>query len=338
LSPIAFGGEVLFKSAVHYDEPTQVIQKPRDMAVDEDGNVYLLDTGMHRVFVWEKSGRFIQTFGQQGEGPGEFAFEDGVGNLTVTSDYIVITDDRIKKVHFWSHDLRYLRSISKPGLGRIKALHAIRDKFVVVNNNIDKGNHELQLLDENFDMIDTLAALNQSLYVRNDRGGWDYHPFASLLIVGIYGDEIWYSDTNDNWVRCLNVKGELVREFRVPLMAEELPQAEKQPYAESFESWRSSRDRLFLPDFNSVIDFIYPLDDDILIVSQYRFENGRCQGLALHRKSGKILGRFTQLLGDDVGFLSSIDGKLVCVDVDEDGDYRLSQLKLILETDNEAAK
>jgi hypothetical protein len=51
---------------------------PAGMAVDEKGNLYILDTGNHRVQRFSPDGRFFASFGRQGQGPGEFAYPDSI--------------------------------------------------------------------------------------------------------------------------------------------------------------------------------------------------------------------------------------------------------------------
>ncbi len=43
-----------------------------DVAVDEDGNAYLLDNSLSRVHVFDSAGRWLRSIGREGEGPGEF--------------------------------------------------------------------------------------------------------------------------------------------------------------------------------------------------------------------------------------------------------------------------
>lgn len=51
---------------------------PAGLAVDEKGNLYVLDTGNHRVQKFSPDGRFLASFGRQGQGPGEFAYPDSI--------------------------------------------------------------------------------------------------------------------------------------------------------------------------------------------------------------------------------------------------------------------
>jgi len=61
---------------------------PEDLAVDEAGNIYILDSGNHRVQKFSPALKYIATIGRRGQGPGEFNFPqrlalDSEGNIYV---------------------------------------------------------------------------------------------------------------------------------------------------------------------------------------------------------------------------------------------------------------
>jgi hypothetical protein len=61
----------------------------RDIAVDSQGNLYVLDSGNHRIQKFNKDGNYLQTIGRKGQGPGEFMrpydiFLDERGNIYVS--------------------------------------------------------------------------------------------------------------------------------------------------------------------------------------------------------------------------------------------------------------
>lgn len=61
---------------------------PGDIAVDAAGNLYVLDSGNHRVQKFNPEGKYLATFGRQGQGPGEFYFPTSIdvdpdGNIAI---------------------------------------------------------------------------------------------------------------------------------------------------------------------------------------------------------------------------------------------------------------
>ncbi len=66
---------------------------PLDIALDKQGNLYVLDTGNHRIQKFSPDGDFLATIGRKGQGPGEFNFPgsldiDEQDNLIVASSFI----------------------------------------------------------------------------------------------------------------------------------------------------------------------------------------------------------------------------------------------------------
>jgi sugar lactone lactonase YvrE len=73
---------------VDSDDENIAFHMPSDLAVDADGRIYILDTGNHRIQVFDKNGKYLKTVGRQGQGPGEFFMPgslelDGQGHLII---------------------------------------------------------------------------------------------------------------------------------------------------------------------------------------------------------------------------------------------------------------
>jgi len=52
--------------------------KPFDLTCDSTGNVYVSDSGNHRIQKFSPDGEFLTSFGRKGQGPGEFQIMGGV--------------------------------------------------------------------------------------------------------------------------------------------------------------------------------------------------------------------------------------------------------------------
>ena len=62
----------------HYLTSPGDFAAPQDVAVDNDGNVYVTDTLNNRVEIFDADGNFISTFGKNGDGPGYFTRPKGI--------------------------------------------------------------------------------------------------------------------------------------------------------------------------------------------------------------------------------------------------------------------
>jgi len=60
------------------------------VAFDEDDNLYVLDRGAGKIYVYDRQGRFTREIGKSGRGPGELAFPV---RLAVTRDGMVVVSD-----------------------------------------------------------------------------------------------------------------------------------------------------------------------------------------------------------------------------------------------------
>lgn len=80
--------------------------------VTGNGRVYILDEKNLRIYIFNNSGRFISSFGRQGEGPGEIR-NFGMGQQLFVVDKTLIYADR-GVLHYFTPDGKYIKSIRFP--------------------------------------------------------------------------------------------------------------------------------------------------------------------------------------------------------------------------------
>jgi WD40 repeat protein len=89
-----------------YDE-NFLFYRIRDIQVDADGNIYVLDSGNHRLQVFNKEGKYLHTIGKRGQGPGEFnaptcfQLDNETGN-------IFVTDNMLRKIIIFEKEGKYI--------------------------------------------------------------------------------------------------------------------------------------------------------------------------------------------------------------------------------------
>jgi sugar lactone lactonase YvrE len=70
---------------------------PSDVAVDKDGNIYVLDSANARVQKFGPDGKYLATIGRKGQGPGEFVMPDAIG--FDKDGTLVVADPGQNRVH-----------------------------------------------------------------------------------------------------------------------------------------------------------------------------------------------------------------------------------------------
>ena len=56
------------------DDDNVLFYMPSDIVFDTKGNIYVLDSGNHRIQKFSSDGKYMATIGNAGEGPGEFQY------------------------------------------------------------------------------------------------------------------------------------------------------------------------------------------------------------------------------------------------------------------------
>ena len=135
---IAIGGNVA--------PPEEAFSLIGDMCVGPDGRIYVADMKSSEIRIFDKSGKFIRTFGRKGQGPGEFILILRLSFCYSTNELFV--QDRMRGL-FFDPNGNYLRSIplriNNPAV-LIDAMGNLRGIVQVKEKNGDK--EELKFFDE----------------------------------------------------------------------------------------------------------------------------------------------------------------------------------------------
>jgi len=101
------------------DDPNYTFSGVRDLAVDDEGRIYVLDGGNSRVQVFNADGAFLQTLGGPGQGPGKLTQPS---NIAVVGDRVVVNDVGNERLSIWGRDGQH-QGDHTPPLPRFATTH-----------------------------------------------------------------------------------------------------------------------------------------------------------------------------------------------------------------------
>jgi hypothetical protein len=127
---------------------------PRNMAVGQDGTIYVLDSGNHRLQVFDKDGNFLRAWGNFGTELGQFNEPWGIA---VDEEYVYVADTWNHRIQKFTLDGQFVDSFGssgspdvnsgEEGLGLFfgpRSIILLNDGRLLVT---DTGNHRMQVLD-----------------------------------------------------------------------------------------------------------------------------------------------------------------------------------------------
>jgi hypothetical protein len=187
-----------------------------DIEVDRHDNIYVLDAGSCRIQKYDRRGKFVQTIGRQGQGPGEF--ERPVHIFFDVEDNIYILG--LSKIHILNKDGDFMKRLTTQSF--IMNIAPERPDNILVTGHTPgekMRNLGIMVLDPEGQIQKTLTEFEG---VPLMQGGWtislDYSPDLRLSQHGelgiIYGYSFDYTLYRMNWQgeQTLIIKREIKRE------------------------------------------------------------------------------------------------------------------------------
>ncbi|WP_262690108.1 peptidyl-alpha-hydroxyglycine alpha-amidating lyase family protein [Kordiimonas aestuarii] len=152
--------------------------KPSDVAFDAGGNLYVADGGNFRIVKFDPDGNMIKSFGEKGEGEGQFNFPHSV---VVKGDTLYVGDRENQRIQLFDLDGKFREVWS--GVGYPYGLEALPDGgFLMTDARAEK----LVRLDENGKVLSKTGAPGKALGQYVSLHGVAARPDGGVLVSDIF--------------------------------------------------------------------------------------------------------------------------------------------------------
>lgn len=160
---------------VNWDlEGNDRLNRPADVALAPNGNVYVADAGNSRVQVFSASGGYVTTIGSgEGQNNTQFSWPNGV--FVAPNGTVYVADSDNERVQVFNSAHAYVATLGVTGQAGVDNQHFDNPRDVAVDSRgsiyvADAYNHRVQVFDAGYNYLRTLGVTGES--------GGDFGHFA----------------------------------------------------------------------------------------------------------------------------------------------------------------
>jgi len=193
------------------ENPDETFSEVSYLVVDGEGNIFGLDIKEQKIKVFDKNGEFLQAFGKQGQGPGEFGLAAGI-QLT-NDNLLMVEDNATRRLVLFKPTGEYVRNISMADkLGLVSLLLDAQGNFlgreIVFSENNDKMFFVAKKFDENLKPLFTFDKIEAPIPGPNTKT--NYMEMMSFYQFGPAGN-IYYGRNKNYDIKIYSPEGKHIR-------------------------------------------------------------------------------------------------------------------------------
>ncbi len=141
------------------------LNAPRNVAVGGDGRIYVLDSGNHRIQMFDAQGQYLAEWGSQGDQPGQFNEPWGIA---VDDEFVYVADTWNHRIQKFTLDGAFVTLFGRSGspadepeTNGLGLFFGPRDIALLPGSRLlvtDTGNHRLQIADRDGNFISQVGS------------------------------------------------------------------------------------------------------------------------------------------------------------------------------------
>jgi len=312
---------------------------PGPIAVSDDGMLYVCEGAIGIHYIFDQNGKFLESFGKRGEGPGEVRVI-GLQMFCVNDKFIII--DR-GKVHYFTGNGEYIKSALNDDYKRRPRFFLNEDEFVyapIFRRGMPDNKGQIAKCNLKTGEETTILDFSVSKPARTaGQGELVIFALTPTMNVGYGNREIYYGMNDSYQVFVADLQGKPLFSFSVDREPEKTVLETKRKYLKmlglqnpAIERWAK-----ILPDS---LTYFHRLENhnDLIYVYKAHFDpEQKFQQVDIFSPEGKYLYRSFITPGNDliIYFYRTIvikKGHLYLIIEDEEGDFKIVKYKITLPT------
>ncbi len=178
-------------------------KRPRDLAIDSSGNVWVVDTKNNCVKEFTSSGEYLMKFGSEGTGNGQFKSPASIA-FAANGD-LWVTDSLNDRVEEFSPTGEYLAKFGSEGTGN--------GQFTEPVGIAIAPNGHIWVTDTRFYRVEEFSSSGEYIAKIGTFGSGNGQFFGPSGIAADSNNDIWVADTRNNRVQELSATGTYLSKF-----------------------------------------------------------------------------------------------------------------------------
>jgi len=314
-----------------------------DIEVDDNGRIYLFDRKYNTFFAFGPEGKFLYSFGKQGEGPGEYKM---VFNFFLEGKYVIAPD--MGRFHYFAADGKFAKTYN-PGVMVFPTAFIDENRFITVLKRGDEKEEveKLQVLDLSTMKRTTIAEIEaeKALTASGSTGGGTMvlkikDPNTTPMIVAAVNNNGIYYGKNDKYlVKKTDLTGKELLSFSLQGRAlKKIPMAFKRKRIENFrlngkKLPKDMADQIIkgIPDYCTFFNKITIDESGLIYVFVNDMANETGQEIDIFSPQGKYLYHSFVKLPGGLPWKSPFEIKgnhLYIFTEDEEGEFKLVKFSI----------
>jgi len=185
-----------------YGAEAEMFSYIRDMALDQQDNLYVVDSMEVCVKIFDSKGKFVRVFGREGQGPGEFQTIDDIC-WSQEDHFLYIADRRNHRISWFAGDGEFCGSINTGKFhADITSINCLENGRFVLTARITgdrSGKHKIIVTTHDFE--DVVADIEEEFPVYSV--GAEISPNFSDVGI-LFGEQIYYTSPSDYSITILS--------------------------------------------------------------------------------------------------------------------------------------